>query len=1090
MKFNIAAFTNKGTIRTINQDRILVNGTLIEDGILNLEQQSNCVCFVADGVGGNNRGEFAAHFVLSALKKEICGDFDELTKQLRTINSELIEISRKDGSLEGTATTLTGLYIDSDKFFVIHVGDSELWLLRNNMLSKHTTDQAADQMPNSPIISYFGGSEDNMSPEIGITLDSSEDNDCYLLCSDGFFKSLSFEEVKSVLQESNSVTEKINILMERSLSKGAPDNISVILMQRCDTIADNLKEDQQNHPAQNTPTGVVSNNYYDSPTGVINASNESSDKTGIIGGLIDKTGILDKKNSKSTTVSLHGLKIGDTVELKQAVYRIKSIISEGTGEGSVYLVTNSESKELALKLYKKFDNPKHEPNPEALERIMGIDDPDILKLHDYGVGLDKYLGNYCYELSDYAEGGDLQNYSINAGLTIDFIENELVREIFLGIKILHDNRIYHCDLKPGNIFFLDKEKKDLVIGDYGSAKTFEKSSEQDMQANTTVKGSERFMAPEQGRGHVSDKNDYYSLGMILLSIVYPEALNSFQEISIRQTKRLKIIDFNPKYKRINNLIEGLTLMVAEDRFGRLELEQWLKGDNPIVRYAGQNNHVIPVKLGNGKQIETGEEFVALIESDNDWYRNYISNVTYWGHINSWLVSYLDASTHDVLIKLKEYYDQEIDKKYLREALIRFFEPTRIIRIDTTEFDFHSTDDVNNEIEKLCAKLDEIWKFTDWRILRFYLFQFEFSLRQFAIMHPSPEANSLSDKLLTAFGIQPSGFDDFKAKIHIDIEESKLDIFHRNLLALFYAFNKKRGFRDNKNVGYSTLDEMGLYFVKQPQLFDEQKLTAEKEVFLKENNCQHLSSLTYKPFIFEIFKHNAQTEIEFISLTFDKYRNNELEYKFYKSLNSYLLSKNIDKDFTDRSEHNLEYKGRRKIFQSFWKYNDEIIAELCQKHNIVTLTEENKSQFKKSFAFRSMKRYAYIYAGQALALGILIPSVYLLYMLKKDRISIDKNWNFFRGKSISTAPVKDTLYIKIGIVEVNLPLREGPNKKSKTLATLNRGATIKFLDDSKESWRKVSFEGRSGNVEGWICPEFKGKQRVKLDSIRIVKPHQL
>jgi hypothetical protein len=465
-------------------------------------------------------------------------------------------------------------------------------------------------------------------------------------------------------------------------------------------------------------------------------------------------------------------------------------------------------------------------------------------------------------------------------------------------------------------------------------------------------------------------------------------------------------------------------MVAEDRFGRLELEQWLKGDNPIVRYAGQNNHVIPVKLGNGKQIETGEEFVALIESDNAWYDKYISNVTYWGHINSWLVSYLDASTHDILIQFKEYYDQEIDKKYLREALIRFFEPTRIIRIDTTEFDFHSTDDVNNEVEKLCAKLDEIWKFTDWGILRFYLFQFEFSLRQFTIMHPSSEAKDLSKKLLEAFGIPPKGFDDLKAEIHIGINGLKLDMFRRNLLALFYAFNPKRGFKDDKNLEYTTLDEMGLYFVKQPILFSEEKLTVEKEVFLERINCKHLSSLTYTPFIFEVFKHNAQTEIEFISLTFDKYRNNELEYKFYKSLNTFLLSKNIDKDFTDRSEHNLEYKGRRKIFQSFWKYNDEIIAELCQKHNIVTLTEENKSLFKKSFAIRSIKRYAYIYAGQALALGILIPSVYLLYMLKKDRISIDENWQFEGGKASPPIVLMDTSYIKIGIVDVKiLPFHE-------------------------------------------------------------------
>jgi serine/threonine protein phosphatase PrpC/serine/threonine protein kinase len=1101
MNFNIAAFTNKGTVRTINQDRILVNGTLIEDGTLSLEQQSSCVCFVADGVGGNKRGEFASQFVLDALKKELCGDFDELTKRLRKINSDLIETSKKDVSIEGTATTLTGLYIDSDKFFVIHVGDSELWLLRQNMFSKHTTDQAADEMPNSPIVSYFGGSEDNMSPEIGISLDSSEDNDCYLLCSDGLFKSLSFEEVKSVLQEPNSVTEKINILMERSLSKGAPDNISVILMQRCDVITDNLKENQQHHSAQNTPTGVVSNTSNDSPTGIIKSVNEPTDKTGVVGGSSDKTGVIGGSSDKTgviggssdetgvvgngdetDTLSLHGLKIGDAVELKQAVYRIKDIISEGTGEGSVYLVTNSESKELALKLYKKFDNPKHEPNPEALKRIMGIIDPDVLKLHDYGVGMDKYLGDYCYELSDFAEGGDLQKHTINNGLTIEFIESQVIPEVFLGITKLHDNLIYHCDLKPGNIFFLDKDQTDLIIGDYGSAITFELASKTEIQGVTTVKGTNNFMAPEQGEGVVSDKNDFYSFGMILLFMIYPESISSMREIKLRRTIGKPLINYNNRFKRVNQLIEGLTLNIVENRFGRAEVEQWLKGDNPIVRYAGQNNKVMPVKLGQGKQIETGEDFVAILDNDKDWYSKYIEESvdgSIWSKIRSWLIDYKDGEESKKFDGLRKHYESRgID--FLKEAFIRFFEPTRIIRIDTTEFDFYGTDNLKSEVEKFCNKLDEIWKFTKWEILRFYLFQFEFSLRQLALIQPSPEANALSDNLLTAFGIQPKGFDDLKAEIHIDINSRKLDIFRRNLLALFYAFNPKRGFKDDKNVEYTTLDEMGLYFVKQPILFSEEKVTVEKEVFLERINCKHLSSLTYIPFIFEVFKHQAQTEIEFISLTFDKYRNNELEYKFYKSLNSFLVSKNIHTDFTDRSERNLEYTGIRGLFQPFWKYSDEVIEDLSLKHNIVTLTEENKRQFKKSFVMSSLKRYAYIYAGQVLALGILIPSVYLLYMLKKDRISIDENWQFGGGKASPPIVLMDTSYIKIGIVDVKLPLHKEGDKNSMILYTLKRGDTLKFLDDSDDDWQEVVHESGIRKDTGWICPELNGKQRVKLD----------
>jgi hypothetical protein len=574
-------------------------------------------------------------------------------------------------------------------------------------------------------------------------------------------------------------------------------------------------------------------------------------------------------------------------------------------------------------------------------------------------------------------------------------------------------------------------------------------------------------------------------------MIYPESISSMREIKTRRTIGKPLIDYNNRFKRVNQLIEGLTLNIVENRFGRAEVEQWLKGDNPIVRYAGQNNKVMPVKLGQGKQIETGEDFVAILDNDKDWYSKYIEESvdgSIWSKIRSWLIDYKDGEESKKFDGLRKHYESRgID--FLKEAFIRFFEPTRIIRIDTTEFDFYGTDNLKSEVEKFCNKLDEIWKFTKWEILRFYLFQFEFSLRQLALIQPSPEANALSDNLLTAFGIQPKGFDDLKAEIHIDINSRKLDIFRRNLLALFYAFNPKRGFKDDKNVEYTTLDEMGLYFVKQPILFSEEKVTVEKEVFLERINCKHLSSLTYIPFIFEVFKHQAQTEIEFISLTFDKYRNNELEYKFYKSLNSFLVSKNIHTDFTDRSERNLEYTGIRGLFQPFWKYSDEVIEDLSLKHNIVTLTEENKRQFKKSFVMSSLKRYAYIYAGQVLALGILIPSVYLLYMLKKDRISIDENWQFGGGKASPPIVLMDTSYIKIGIVDVKLPLHKEGDKNSMILYTLKRGDTLKFLDDSDDDWQEVVHESGIRKDTGWICPELNGKQRVKLDRKISIKPHQ-
>jgi hypothetical protein len=111
------------------------------------------------------------------------------------------------------------------------------------------------------------------------------------------------------------------------------------------------------------------------------------------------------------------------------------------------------------------------------------------------------------------------------------------------------------------------------------------------------------------------------------------------------------------------------------------------------------------------------------------------------------------------------------------------------------------------------------------------------------------------------------------------------------------------------------------------------------------------------------------------------------------------------------------------------------------------------------------------------------------MLKKDRISIDENWQFGGGKASPPIVLMDTSYIKIGIVDVKLPLHKEGDKNSMILYTLKRGDTLKFLDDSDDDWQEVVHESGIRKDTGWICPELNGKQRVKLDRKISIKTPQ-
>lgn len=95
VEFNISAFTHIGTIRELNQDHILVNGMVLNEGEIHLIGQDSCFCFVADGVGGNKAGEFASHFVLEKLKLEADFSSPYIEQSFRELNEQLLSASTR-----------------------------------------------------------------------------------------------------------------------------------------------------------------------------------------------------------------------------------------------------------------------------------------------------------------------------------------------------------------------------------------------------------------------------------------------------------------------------------------------------------------------------------------------------------------------------------------------------------------------------------------------------------------------------------------------------------------------------------------------------------------------------------------------------------------------------------------------------------------------------------------------------------------------------------------------------------------------------------------------------------------------------------
>ena len=677
----------------------------------------------------------------------------------------------------------------------------------------------------------------------------------------------------------------------------------------------------------------------------------------------------DLRGQHGSRSKTHGIAVGDTVRLHGRDYAVEGIISEGTGEAVIYKVADDRGEPLALKLYFEFSNPKEEPNGETLRRIREIADPDILRLHDFGVGSDKYQDRYCFEVCDYARGGDLFSVEdLKSKYTPEFIERVIVSEVFKGIRQLHGHKIFHCDLKPSNIFYLDESQADVVIGDYGSAKAYDLESERDGRKTSTVKGTEVYLSPEQARGLISEKNDYYSLGMILLHLLYPESIagsgdprrvskERLERIMERQYNSVPIIEFDPARLRLNRLIEGLTLINHVNRWGREEVERWLRGEEVKVRYkSAEVAPVQPVKLGYAT-IYTGEDFINALETHEAAYEDLVEDED---TVKPWLDTYRDVPTRKLFYQTRKFY-QPVGREYVTEALIRFFEPARPIRVDMHSFDLFAAQDLRREAAAFVAKLDEVWKITKPERLRFHLFKFELALRQLRDAPgraDGPVAGALLEKLYAAFGVTEPTAGPLATRVHEAIDPADGPRAYRQFLDLFYEFDPARTYRDASGRPVAPLEQLALELARDEASFSDKMLAAERERFFKKLGRPELTKLKYTQFVFEVFKGKAESRLELVDLYFDRERNYKVSYKYYKSLSRFLLAQGIARDFTSASDRGKVYKGRRKFIGSFSGECEKFINYVCKMHNIGTLTEENLAEVRAKFRRESRLRYLY------------------------------------------------------------------------------------------------------------------------------------
>lgn len=257
MNFKCYALSDIGTNRSNNEDVWI---SMPEIGFFAL----------ADGMGGPKAGEIAAKEAIKYLSESISkiksDNSMELIIELRCAiekaNQSIYEMSKTSDSLSGMGTTLCCLIWTRDKVVYAHVGDSRIYRLRNKKLELLTQDhslltkwlatgklaeECKTPYPYKNVITRAVGTSKKAKPEMAVT--SQEENDLYILCSDGLSDVLSLQEMEKMINNSPDLTTGVKNLIERAKIKGSCDNITLLIIERLSFNGENLPGQQLNDPS-------------------------------------------------------------------------------------------------------------------------------------------------------------------------------------------------------------------------------------------------------------------------------------------------------------------------------------------------------------------------------------------------------------------------------------------------------------------------------------------------------------------------------------------------------------------------------------------------------------------------------------------------------------------------------------------------------------------------------------------------------------------------------------------------------------------------------------------------------------------------
>ena len=253
MDIDFAALTDVGRKREHNEDNFLVDKKI---GLF----------VVCDGMGGHAAGEIASAIAVRTVHDEVKKDkglledyiagkkgADLVTRRdilnmlefsVNRASSRIHAEAAKDEKRRGMGTTLVAILFAGDQAFVVHVGDSRLYLLRSGVLEQVTEDhnvynellkrkkmtrEQVEKLAPKNAITRAVGVYEHCEPD-SLVIDVT-DGDRFLLCTDGLSQYFDDDE-EGLCNNLGEIDANVAVqkLIDTANERGGSDNITAVLV--------------------------------------------------------------------------------------------------------------------------------------------------------------------------------------------------------------------------------------------------------------------------------------------------------------------------------------------------------------------------------------------------------------------------------------------------------------------------------------------------------------------------------------------------------------------------------------------------------------------------------------------------------------------------------------------------------------------------------------------------------------------------------------------------------------------------------------------------------------------------------------------